>query len=156
MSQRDIGILLRHLLTAALCCVGCVHKHGQARAIMLTGLVLLPEPHNSQGWGLLGYRYWIADTYEARHAEGKEPESIDKEFLRLWFRERCDPYKDKVRTAALRLDFQETCNLVISISTLRPHMCLVPACAVCQMQLCSQASMYAAHQGLTNMHLNEL
>ena len=45
-----------------------------------------------------GYRYWIADTYEARHAEGKEPESIDKEFLRLWFRERCDPYQDKVST----------------------------------------------------------
>ena len=41
-------------------------------------------------------RYWISDTYEARHTEGREPESIDKEFLRLWFRERCNPYKDKV------------------------------------------------------------
>uniref|UniRef100_A0A7S0S1R7 Phosphoribosylaminoimidazole-succinocarboxamide synthase, chloroplastic n=1 Tax=Chlamydomonas leiostraca TaxID=1034604 RepID=A0A7S0S1R7_9CHLO len=41
-------------------------------------------------------RYWLADSYEARHAAGKEPENIDKEFLRLWFRERCDPYKDKV------------------------------------------------------------
>lgn len=40
-------------------------------------------------------RYWIQDTYDARHAEHKEPESIDKEFLRLWFRERCDPYADK-------------------------------------------------------------
>jgi len=34
--------------------------------------------------------------YEARFAEGKEPENIDKEFLRLWYRERCDPYKDEV------------------------------------------------------------
>jgi len=41
-------------------------------------------------------RYWLAETYEARHVAGKEPENIDKEFLRLWFRERCDPYKDKV------------------------------------------------------------
>ncbi len=41
-------------------------------------------------------RYWIADTYEARMAEGKEPESLDKEFLRLWISSRCDPYKDPI------------------------------------------------------------
>ncbi len=41
-------------------------------------------------------RYWIADTYEQRFREGKEPENIDKEFLRLWFKEHCDPYRDKV------------------------------------------------------------
>jgi phosphoribosylaminoimidazole-succinocarboxamide synthase len=41
-------------------------------------------------------RYWLADTYEARHAAGQEPQNIDKEFLRLWFRARCDPYKDEV------------------------------------------------------------
>jgi phosphoribosylaminoimidazole-succinocarboxamide synthase len=40
-------------------------------------------------------RYWIKETYESRLAEGKEPESFDKEFLRLWFRDHCDPYKDK-------------------------------------------------------------
>jgi phosphoribosylaminoimidazole-succinocarboxamide synthase len=27
-----------------------------------------------------------------RLRQGAEPENIDKEFLRLWFRERCDPY----------------------------------------------------------------
>ena len=37
-------------------------------------------------------RYWIAASYDARHARGAEPESLDKEFLRLWIRERCDPY----------------------------------------------------------------
>lgn len=26
----------------------------------------------------------------------QEPENIDKEFLRLWFRDNCDPYHDKV------------------------------------------------------------
>lgn len=92
-------------------------------------------------------RYWIADTYEQRHAEvrrradqgdtcgscklspythkcrdggrtpalpawcstralslvaapacpqGQEPQNIDKEFLRLWFRANCDPYNDAV------------------------------------------------------------
>jgi phosphoribosylaminoimidazole-succinocarboxamide synthase len=39
-------------------------------------------------------RYWVASTYAQRHAEGLEPENIDKEFLRLWFAQRCDPYKD--------------------------------------------------------------
>jgi phosphoribosylaminoimidazole-succinocarboxamide synthase len=41
-------------------------------------------------------RYWIADTYKERFAESREPENIDKEFLRLWFIANCDPYKDKV------------------------------------------------------------
>jgi phosphoribosylaminoimidazole-succinocarboxamide synthase len=41
-------------------------------------------------------RYWLADSYESRLAAEQEPEMIDKEFFRLWFRERCDPYKDAV------------------------------------------------------------
>ena len=41
-------------------------------------------------------RYWIADTYEDRFGRGLEPENIDKEFIRLWFREHCDPYRDEV------------------------------------------------------------
>ena len=41
-------------------------------------------------------RYWIAESYAARVAAGQEPDMIDKEFFRLWFRERCDPYKDAV------------------------------------------------------------
>ena len=40
-------------------------------------------------------RYWLADSYEDRFRQGLEPENIDKEFLRLWFREHCDPYRDK-------------------------------------------------------------
>lgn len=39
-------------------------------------------------------RYWLAPTYEQRLAEAREPDMIDKEFFRLWFRERCNPYKD--------------------------------------------------------------
>lgn len=41
-------------------------------------------------------RYWQADSYEARIAAGQEPQNFDKEFLRLWFREHSDPYKDEV------------------------------------------------------------
>ena len=41
-------------------------------------------------------RYWIANSYEDRISEGKEPQNIDKEFLRLWFVDNCDPYNDEV------------------------------------------------------------
>lgn len=41
-------------------------------------------------------RYWQANSYEGRIAQGLEPENFDKEFLRLWFKENCDPYKDEV------------------------------------------------------------
>ncbi|TVR84609.1 MAG: phosphoribosylaminoimidazolesuccinocarboxamide synthase [Rhodospirillales bacterium] len=41
-------------------------------------------------------RYWKLDTYETRLAAGEEPESLDKEFLRLWISARCDPYRDPI------------------------------------------------------------
>ncbi|MFH1366339.1 MAG: phosphoribosylaminoimidazolesuccinocarboxamide synthase [Patescibacteria group bacterium] len=41
-------------------------------------------------------RYWQAKTYEERIKGGLEPENFDKEFLRLWFKEQCDPYKDVI------------------------------------------------------------
>ncbi len=45
-------------------------------------------------------RYWLVDSYEERFAQGKEPENIDKEFLRLWFKDNCDPYNDPELPAA--------------------------------------------------------
>jgi phosphoribosylaminoimidazole-succinocarboxamide synthase len=41
-------------------------------------------------------RYWRAESYAARLAAGEEPDSLDKEFLRLWVRGRCDPYTDPI------------------------------------------------------------
>lgn len=41
-------------------------------------------------------RYWLAHNYAERFAQNKEPENIDKEFLRLWFKDNCDPYNDAV------------------------------------------------------------
>lgn len=40
-------------------------------------------------------RYWQAKTYQERINQGLEPENFDKEFLRLWFKDNCDPYKDE-------------------------------------------------------------
>ena len=41
-------------------------------------------------------RYWLAGSYPQRFAEGKRPESFDKDFVRSWVAERCDPYKDDI------------------------------------------------------------
>ncbi len=41
-------------------------------------------------------RYWKRDRYEERWRAGEEPESLDKEFLRLWIAERCDPYRESI------------------------------------------------------------
>lgn len=41
-------------------------------------------------------RYWIADSYEAAFAAGKRPRSFDKDFIRSWVVERCDPYTDPI------------------------------------------------------------
>ena len=38
-------------------------------------------------------RFWLAKSYEEHFVHGREPESIDKEFLRRWLKEQCDPYK---------------------------------------------------------------
>jgi phosphoribosylaminoimidazole-succinocarboxamide synthase len=37
-------------------------------------------------------RYWFADSY----TPGKRPMSFDKDFVRNWVVERCDPYKDDI------------------------------------------------------------
>ena len=41
-------------------------------------------------------RYWIADSYEESFAKGGRPASFDKDFVRAWVTERCDPYKDPI------------------------------------------------------------
>lgn len=54
-------------------------------------IVLVDEIHTPDS-----SRYWLANSYAERLAQAKEPENIDKEFLRLWFADKCDPYNDKV------------------------------------------------------------
>lgn len=54
-------------------------------------LILMDEMHTPDG-----SRFWIKDTYKERFEKGKEPENFDKEFIRLWYAQRIDPYKDKI------------------------------------------------------------
>lgn len=60
-------------------------------------ILLIDEVHTPDS-----SRYWIAGSFEERIKKGLEPENIDKEFLRLWFRDNCDPYKDEVLPDAPR------------------------------------------------------
>jgi phosphoribosylaminoimidazole-succinocarboxamide synthase len=41
-------------------------------------------------------RYWIVDSYQASFEKGERPASFDKDFVRAWVAERCDPYKDEI------------------------------------------------------------
>ena len=41
-------------------------------------------------------RYWFAASYPSRFEAGERPESFDKDFIRSWVVQRCDPYKDKI------------------------------------------------------------
>ncbi|XP_058096970.1 phosphoribosylaminoimidazole-succinocarboxamide synthase, chloroplastic isoform X1 [Magnolia sinica] len=54
-------------------------------------LLLLDEVHTPDS-----SRYWIAHSYEEHFWNGLEPENVDKEFLRLWFKDHCNPYEDEV------------------------------------------------------------
>ncbi|MCL9683746.1 phosphoribosylaminoimidazolesuccinocarboxamide synthase [Legionella maioricensis] len=54
-------------------------------------IVLVDEIHTPDS-----SRYWLSNNYQERFDAGKEPENIDKEFLRLWFVDHCDPYQDKI------------------------------------------------------------
>jgi phosphoribosylaminoimidazole-succinocarboxamide synthase len=54
-------------------------------------LTLIDEIHTPDS-----SRYWKAATYDERFNKSEDPEFFDKEFLRLWFKDHCDPYKDEV------------------------------------------------------------
>jgi phosphoribosylaminoimidazole-succinocarboxamide synthase len=53
-------------------------------------LVLIDEIHTPDS-----SRFWQLASYQERFDKDEEPEYFDKEFLRMWFKERCDPYKDE-------------------------------------------------------------
>jgi phosphoribosylaminoimidazole-succinocarboxamide synthase len=54
-------------------------------------LVLIDEIHTPDS-----SRYWQLDSYQERFEKNDEPQYFDKEFLRIWFKDNCDPYKDAV------------------------------------------------------------
>lgn len=52
-------------------------------------VILIDEVHTPDN-----SRYWLKSSFEERIASGQEPMAFDKEFLRIWFKENCDPYND--------------------------------------------------------------
>eukprot|EP00510_Aplanochytrium_minuta_P002339 CAMPEP_0184015914 /NCGR_PEP_ID=MMETSP0954-20121128/6621_1 /TAXON_ID=627963 /ORGANISM="Aplanochytrium sp, Strain PBS07" /LENGTH=896 /DNA_ID=CAMNT_0026296843 /DNA_START=24 /DNA_END=2715 /DNA_ORIENTATION=+ len=64
-------------------------KYEFGRDLATGEILLIDEIHTPDS-----SRYWMADTYDERMKQGKVPDHFDKEFVRLWFRARCDPYKD--------------------------------------------------------------
>jgi phosphoribosylaminoimidazole-succinocarboxamide synthase len=54
-------------------------------------IIILDELHTPDS-----SRFWIADDLHERISKGQEPQNIDKEFLRIWFKNNCNPYEDKL------------------------------------------------------------
>jgi phosphoribosylaminoimidazole-succinocarboxamide synthase len=52
-------------------------------------IVVADEIHTSDS-----SRFWIVETYQEKFEAGEEPDSLDKEFLRLWIASQCDPYQE--------------------------------------------------------------
>ena len=73
-------------------------------------LTLIDEIHTPDS-----SRYWQAGSYEERFEQALEPEYFDKEFLRLWFKEHCDPYKDKILPEAPKDKIAELAHRYVQI-----------------------------------------
>ncbi|CAO4178159.1 phosphoribosylaminoimidazolesuccinocarboxamide synthase [Methylorubrum populi] len=54
-------------------------------------IVLADEVHTPDS-----SRYWFAESYAERFADGTAPESFDKDYVRNWVVARCDPYRDPI------------------------------------------------------------
>jgi phosphoribosylaminoimidazole-succinocarboxamide synthase len=57
-----------------------------------TGAILLADEIHTPD----SSRYWFADSYAARLAAGQRPDSFDKDFVRAWVSQRCDPYNEPI------------------------------------------------------------
>jgi phosphoribosylaminoimidazole-succinocarboxamide synthase len=55
------------------------------------GIVLADEVHTPDS-----SRYWLAATYAERCGKGEPPDTLDKDLIRRWVSQRCDPYKDTI------------------------------------------------------------
>lgn len=54
-------------------------------------IILIDEIHTCDS-----SRYWFLETYEEKFSQGLSPLSFDKDMIRNWIIERCDPYKDEI------------------------------------------------------------
>lgn len=77
--------------------------------ILNNQLILIDEMHTPDS-----SRLWLKDTYEERIEKSEEPENYDKEFIRLWYIERCNPYKDDLPEMSSEL-IKETSKRYIDV-----------------------------------------
>ena len=54
-------------------------------------IILIDEIHTCDS-----SRYWIKKTYENRYKNDIEPEKLDKDTIRDWIKNQCNPYTDKI------------------------------------------------------------
>ncbi len=96
-------------------------KHARSKGLILVDtkyefglhdgrVILIDEVHTPDN-----SRYWHADSYDERLSKGQEPMAFDKEFLRIWFKQNCDPYKDAVLPEAPPDMIQEMSNRYMSL-----------------------------------------
>ncbi len=52
-------------------------------------IILIDEIHTCDS-----SRFWIKDTYEEKFKNFIEPDKLDKDVIRDWIKNRCDPYND--------------------------------------------------------------
>ncbi len=70
-------------------------------------------------------RYWIAGSYHASFEKGERPQSFDKDFVRAWVAERCDPYVDEIPEIPQAL-VEETSRVYIKAYEAITGMAFVP------------------------------
>ena len=71
-------------------------------------------------------RYWFAESYPRRFAEGLPPDSFDKDFLRRWVAARCDPYRDPIPPIPREI-VREAAKIYISVfETITGNSFVVP------------------------------
>ncbi|PZU18594.1 MAG: phosphoribosylaminoimidazolesuccinocarboxamide synthase [Shinella sp.] len=70
-------------------------------------------------------RYWIAATYPQSFEKGTRPESFDKDFVRAWVAERCDPYKDDIPEIPVEL-IEQTSGVYIKAYEMITGQSFVP------------------------------
>lgn len=134
----DMGIISKELLDEVADKAQRLFARGQEIALK-KGLILVDTKYEMglDEYGVLtlidevhtpdSSRYWMASSYQARLDAGLEPEYFDKEFLRLWFMENCDPYNDKTLPEAPEAMVQELANRYAGIFNRLTGDTVIPA-----------------------------
>jgi phosphoribosylaminoimidazole-succinocarboxamide synthase len=70
-------------------------------------IVLADEVHTPDS-----SRYWLSASYPARFGTGQPPDTLDKDFIRRWVAERCDPYAGPIPEIAPEIILQASAKYV--------------------------------------------